>query len=99
MPARFDGEVYKHLYQRFMDYMEKIRETHGTPGRRALVELQKRIAREGLYVFDSSGSPCEAHFADVTVEKRGTRMRKHLITWCSIDDAMITGRFKLLQCW
>ena len=56
-PTRFNGEVYKHLYHRFIDYMEKIKQTHGTPGRRALVELQKRIAKEGLYVLLDLGFP------------------------------------------
>ena len=44
----FDGEVYKHLYQRFLDHMEMIKRQDGTAGRIALAELQKRIARDGL---------------------------------------------------
>ena len=45
---KFAGEVYKHLYHRFLDYLGMIRQTHGTPGRKALADLQKRIAKDGL---------------------------------------------------
>ena len=45
---RFDGEVYKHLYHLFLDRMENIKKQENTPGRKALSELQKRIAKEGL---------------------------------------------------
>ena len=98
-PTRFDGEVYKHLYQRFMDYMEKIKQTRGTSGRRALGELQKHIAKDGMYVLWSW--PFWFLFLiDTTIMmigKRGTRMLKRSITWCSIDNAVLAGRIK--QCW
>ena len=45
---RFDGDVYKHLYHVFLDRMRKVRGEHATPKKQALIELQKRIAREGL---------------------------------------------------
>ena len=45
---RFDGEVYKHLYYLFLEHMERIKKQENTPGRMALSELQKRIAKEGL---------------------------------------------------
>ena len=44
---RFDGEVYKHLYERFIVQLEKLGKS-GTHTRSELTDLRKRIAKDGL---------------------------------------------------
>ena len=44
---RFDGEVYQHLYRRFIQHMESLVEP-GKPSRKPFANLQKSIATDGL---------------------------------------------------
>ena len=46
-PVRFEGEVYKHLYQRCLKHMAVMNQP-GMSTRKELTDLQKSIARDGL---------------------------------------------------
>ena len=84
-PMRFEGEVYKHLYQRFLEHMGTMNQP-GTASRKELMDTQKNIARDGLWVLSLILSCCATN--GYISGRRGTRMLKFL-TACHSTSYML----------
>ena len=85
-PMRFEGEVYKHLYQRFLEHMGTMNQP-GTVSRKELTDTQKSIAKNGLWVLRLILSCCTAN--GYISEKRGTQMLKYLTAWHSTSSMLM----------